>query len=606
MAQQIQALLPVLILLAAGVTAIVASQRLRLSPVVGFLLIGMLLGEGGFGLIQENDTTHLLAELGVVLLLFDIGLHFSIRRLWEVRRDIFGLGPVQILLCGAAFIGGLLAMGVRPMVSVLAGLALALSSTAVVSQVIAERRMERSPVTRSALAVLVVQDIAAIALLIMLAAIGGGDAHGTHGAEHAAHHVGQAVEHAKPAAVGLGTLAGMMLSALGKAAAAFAATLLLRQYAVAPVFNLVARSRSNEAISGAALLLVLGAAAVTGWLGLSLTLGAFLAGMMLADTPSQHRTQAETAPFRGLLLGFFFLSIGMALDPYQLITDAHWILLLLVVCLAVKLALVFAAARLVRTPTPCSIRLAFLLAQGGEFAFIVLNAPTVADGLGGTLHGALIASIAVSLAVTPWLTGRGCKLASAVARSQAARDPAGRPDRSAPDDQAAASIDKPLALLRLTPVGRRVANALSVHGIPYVVVEDDFDRFARGLSEGFPIVFGDVTNLHFAEQLDMDERPMVVATEFDLERAEAAAPVVQSNFPHLQRLAAVADAGQASAYASLGGVGVVQHSPLPGVDLAAEVLRRNHVPDRAIARWVATQQLTAHTDAIEAAGPALV
>lgn len=574
MTEQIQALLPAITLLAAGVIAILASNRLRLSPVVGFLVVGVTIGAGGLGLVEENATTALLAELGVVLLLFDIGLTFSLRRIWEVRLEIFGLGPLQILFCGLAFSGGLFFLGVPALIAILGGFALAFSSTAVVSQVIADRRMEASPVTQSALAVLVVQDIAAIALLILLASVSDGQGQGLEAGQDAA----------QPA------LAALLGLAAGKAAAAFVATLLLRRFAVAPVFGLLARSRNDDVITSAALLLVLGAAALTGWAGLSLTLGAFLAGMMLADTPYQYTVQAEIKPFRGILLGFFFLSIGMALDPGVLISSLHWVMLALGGCLTVKLALIIAASLATGASLSRAVRLAFLVAQGSEFAFIVLNAGPVAEGMGPTLHGVLVASIGVSLALTPWMATWGSRLATAICR---------RTRGAEPEVLAPATVALPSVIVRLEPVSRRVANALSRHQIPYVVVEDDYDRFAQGVSEGFPVIYGDITNLKFADTVGMGERPLLIIPQVSLDVVQRVSRQVVFRFPNLVRIAGVDRDEDAAAYARFGGVGVILRVPPRGVELAAEALRRHGITEERIAEWIADQQRTLAEDDAE-------
>ena len=567
-ADPVAVLQPVLLLLLAGVLAIVVSKRLRLSPVVGFLVAGAALGHGGFDLVPESGVTHLLAELGVVLLLFDIGLHFSLSHLWAARREVFGLGPLQVVLCGVVTGGLLLLLGVPGIPAVLGGIALALSSTAVVSQVIAERRMSASPVTRAALSVLVVQDLAAIAALVLLASL---DANAQSG-------VGET-----------GLAAPVALAAL-KAAAAFGVALLLRRFAVLPLFGVLARTRQDEVLTGAALLTVLAAATLTHHIGLSLTLGSFLVGMMLADTPVQHQVSSEIKPFRGLLLGFFFLSIGMSLNPWGILTSLHWVLLILAVLLAVKAAGVYAAARLTRFERPQSVRLAFLLSEGSEFAFVVLAAAPVAAALGDTLRSGLVSAIAVSLAITPWLTERGCRLATKLsANEQSARGLRPTPNETTPPTP---ELKAPSVVLHLDRVGRRVANALTAHDIPYVVVDDDYERFAQGLSEGFPMVYGDVADLNFAQTIGMDDRPMVIVSHLRLDVARDITPGINCRFPNLTRLAAARTEEERDAYAAVGGVPVLLRTPPDGVELAAEALRRHGVPEADVAAWTAKQQQT--------------
>ncbi|MEO1236193.1 MAG: cation:proton antiporter [Planctomycetota bacterium] len=549
-------LVPVLVLLMAGLAAITGSRWLRLSPIVGYIVFGTAIGGHGLGWVQENETTALLAELGVVFLLFDIGMHFSLRRLWETRGEVFGLGPLQVVLSGGAFTLGLWLLGTDPLVATLAGTALGLSSTAVVSQVIAERRMEASPVTRSALAVLVIQDIAAIAVLILLASQG------------------------SSSEAGPGIAAAMGAAAL-KAALAFGGAMLLRRFAVGPIFALLGKTRQREAVTITALLLVLAAAALTSWLGLSLTLGAFLAGMMLADTKMHHVVQSELQPFRGLLLSFFFLTIGMSLDPGAMLGSLHWTLLALAACLSIKLVTVAAAAVLGGADRARAVRLAFLVTQGSEFAFVVLASYAVTEALGARLHGALLTSIVLSLIVTPWLATAGDRLALWLTRQQV------KPDRCRDTDLKAV---QPTVIAGLSTAGRRVAAGFEAHRVPYVVVEKDYESFTRGLSEGFPMVFGDLADLGFVEAISMADRPMIVLPELDLGLAQRVHPLVQQRFPGLVRLGGVLDPSDADAFAAIGGHAVVMRTEPIGLDLAAEALRRHRIDSARIAEWLVSQQ----------------
>ncbi|MEO1009182.1 MAG: cation:proton antiporter [Planctomycetota bacterium] len=549
---QVEAILPAVLLLSAGIVSVVASHLARISSIVGFIVVGAVIGHGGLGLVSETPTSHLLAELGIVFLLFDIGLHFSARRIWAARRDVFGLGPIQMALCGGTLIGVLLLLGTPLAVCILAGGALALSSTAVVSRVLSEKGLDASPVGRSALAVLVVQDVFAIGLLVLLSA----DASG---------------ERSLPGSLGIAAM---------QTVAALAAALLLRRIAVEPVFALIARTRSSEAMTGFALLLVLSAATVTGAAGLSLTLGAFLAGMMIADTPYQYTVQTETKPFRELLLGFFFLSIGMSIVPVEVLRGAHWILLATLAYLLIKASLILCACLVVRTKFAPSIALALLLAQGSEFAFIILADVAVSEALGERLRTSLAMAVVLSLALTPWIAGVGFGLA---------RRWCERTESDAADEKVL-SVTQPSVIFGLGPAARRVSAGLAVHGIRSLIVESDFDRFAQARAEGLAAIFGDLADLRFADAIGVDERPMVIIPELELDLARRVAPEVLTRYPDLIRIGGVRNIRDQGEFERLGIVSVVDSNLPHGIDLAAKVLELHGVPRDAISRWVADEQ----------------
>jgi len=332
--EHVHALLPVILLLLVGIFAIALLRPLRLSPIIGYLAAGVLIGPFGLGVIEQDDTTKLLAELGVVFLLFDIGLNFSLRHIWAARRDILGFGPLQVILCGAVLAAVLLMWRVDTNVAVLIGVTLALSSTAVVAETIKERGQQSCPVGVSATAVLIFQDICAIFLLTFAASLGQSDI----------------------------ALAPAIGAAMLKATAAFAAAIIIGRFFIGPVFRFLAKSKNQEVFTVTALLIVLLTASATGLLGLSLTLGAFLGGMIISETPYRHVIQAEVKPFRGLLLAFFFITVGMTLNPTILLENWSLILAAVAVLLISKIILTFLAALAFRVTLPIALQITFLLA----------------------------------------------------------------------------------------------------------------------------------------------------------------------------------------------------------------------------------------------------
>src|SRR6202046_505453 len=289
--QLLLAIDPIILLLSLGVVAVVATRHIGLSSIVGYLAIGLALRAAGHTVFRNSNTIEVLSELGVVFLLFDIGLHFSFSRIRDQASNIFGFGPLQVVL-GSAVIGlGAYALfGLSIPASALVGAILALSSTAVVDRLIHDRHQRNCPVGLTAIAILIFQDVAAIAILVVVTSLDGGNAV------------------LLPIAV-----------AMAKAVAAFAAAELIARFVVRPVFLLIVRSQNEEIFTAVALLVALAAGWVTAAVGLSMTLGAFLGGVILADTPYRTVIQSEIKPFRGLLLGFFFVSVGLSIDPCTLV-----------------------------------------------------------------------------------------------------------------------------------------------------------------------------------------------------------------------------------------------------------------------------------------------
>lgn len=552
--EAIHALQPVIMLLLVGVVAVTLMRPLRMSPIVGYLLAGVLIGPNGLALIHESETTHLLAELGVVFLLFDIGLHFSLAHIWGARRDILGLGPIQVIFCTSALTGLALLFGFDKPIAIIIGASLALSSTAVVAQILAGHHQSTCPVGSGATAVLIFQDICAIFLLILA---------GSFGQEGA-------------------SLLPMMQDAALKALAAFLVAVLIGRYLATPIFRMVANLKNEEIFTATALLIVLATAAATGWIGLSLTLGAFLGGMMIAETPYRHVIQTEVKPFRGLLLSFFFITVGMTLDTGILLS--HWwqILLVVVLMMVIKTLFIYLAALALRSPSRTSMQLGFLLSQGSEFAFVVFSLPGVHQALDVETHSILISAVAISMALTPPLAEWGYQLAERLARKKLSKD--AQPEGGAEEE------DKRVIVVGMGKVGRCVADGLEAHKISYKAIEVKHDRFLQADRDGYTVVFGDATDLRLMETIEIAHASTLVITEPRYEISKELAPIAQKKYPNLFRLASVEDEEQRLKFESLSIQAVVDRSFPPGLDIAATVLRKHDIEEKKIAKWMLLQQ----------------
>ncbi len=551
---EVHALQSAIVLLLAGILAVFLMRPLSLSPIVGYLLAGVLLGPQGLKLIEESATTHLLAELGVVFLLFDIGLHFSLGHIWDARRDILGLAPLQVGLCALALALLALAVGYELSIALVVGATLALSSTAVVVQTLAERRQQRCPVGVTATAVLIFQDICAIFLLILATSIGD-------------------TETALGIAIGAAAL---------KAAVAFAATIWLGRYLIGPFFSWLGSVKSEEVFTAVALLIVLMTSAATGALGLSLTLGAFLSGMIISETPYRHVVQTEIKPFRGLLLGFFFITVGMSLDIGVLVQKWVQILLVLLLLLGIKTVLIYLAARALKAPLRSAIQLGFLLSQGSEFAFVIFSMAALQGALGSDVAALLITAVAASLALTPALTALGYRMATRIANRDFAAQQAA--------DGVEAQRVAPVVIFGMDEVGRRVADGLEAHGIPYMALEMDHDRFVKANTDGYPVAFGDLSDLRLMETVQMSRRPTIVITIRRYQIARDLTPVLRERYPQLTRFISVESDAERQQYEALGMQAIVTRSIPAGLDLAAVVLRAHGVDNQRIQAWMRRQQ----------------
>lgn len=545
---------PILTLLIIGILAVVVMRPLHMSPIVGYLLAGMLIGEHGFGWIEESETTHLLAELGVVFLLFDIGLHFSIAHIWDARRDILGLGPLQIVLTTLLLaILAVLFASISLEVAIVAGATLALSSTAVAAQILADNQQSSCPVSVSATAVLIFQDICAIFLLILANSLGGNEA-------------------ALISTIGLAAL---------KAVAAFGTAIMLGRFLISPLFQWIASYKDDEVFTATALFIVLATAAATGLLELSLTLGAFLAGMIISETRYRHIIQTEVKPFRGLLLGFFFITVGMTLNLDVLFDRWGEILLVTLALVGLKAMLIYVAARLLGTPARSALQMGILLSQGSEFAFVIFAIPAVKQVLGTEYAAILIISVAASMALTPILVLLGRKLA----RKWADED--WNNSRTQTDNKPS---DTPVIIVGMAEVGRRVANALDAHDLPYRSIEVNHDCFMDACTNGYNVGFGDATDLRLMHTIKMSHAQTIVITFSNYEISSQLTPLVLEKYPDLNLMVAVKDEAARKRFNALGMQAVIQRSFPRGLDMAVAVLARHDVDAKKIYSWMQRQQ----------------
>ena len=538
-------------LLALGIVAAVLSRCINLSPIIGFLCLGVGLGVAGLDVASDGLNVPALSELGMVFLLFDLGLHFSLGSIGSRARDVFGFGPVQVLAGTAGLALAASLLGLPSGAAILVGATLSLSSTAVVAGLLAEREQQNCPVGQTATAILIFQDVAAIFLLIIAGALGREQA-----------------------------LLPMVLLAVAKSVLAFLLAVLLARIAVRPFFQLIARTRNDEVFTATALLVALAAGWATGAAGLSLTLGAFLGGMIIAGTPYRVLVQAEIRPFRGLLLGFFFISVGLSLDGALLVHAWPAVLGTAVLLLAVKVLTNSAASLVFGWSIPGSIQLGFLLAQGSEFAFVILSLPPVRAVLGQRATSILVASVALSLVATPALAALGRMLAGRLRQL--------RPSASLELTPVAA--DSLVLIAGMGRIGRTLADALTSFGIGYAAIERDESRLRDAVADGYNVSFGNLSDPHIWGPAAASSHTLLVLTAPSFDVSQDLAAAASDRLPGVRRVAVVRDATEAELFRGIGSQPVIVADRGPGLNVAAAVLAELQIGADRIARWMDTQR----------------
>lgn len=566
-ADAVGALVPAITLLGFGAAAALVSRALSLSPIVGYLLAGILIGPHLLDLIHESSATHLLAELGVVFLLFDIGMHVSLRELKESQRDLLGLAPLHLFLTGLISAGALYALGISWPIAIAVGLSLGLSSTAVVARILTEREQNSCPIGRAATHVLIFQDIVAIFLMIFATSLGEEETGAAGLAGLVSDHLlnGTAI----PLAVAL-------LLAVAQALIAFGAAMLFSRYLLNPVFRTLAATRNDEAFTAFTLLLVLAAACATAVIGLSLTLGAFLAGLAVSGTPFRHQVQSEMGPFRGLLLSFFFISVGLAIDLPGLISHLPLVILGAAGILVIKTALGYIAARVNNWSVPGATQLGFLLAQGSEFTLVILSLSSILAGMPTALMGSLIAAIALSLALAPSWAMLGGKLSRELARRkqvsvETAPEPVG---------------ERPVIVIGMTAAGRLAVDALIDFDIPYTATDGDPDRFLAAVADGYNVSFGDAANMKLIDAIGGSNARALVLGKARYEISREVTPTITRRFPNLIRFVAVDNLLDLDRYLELNVRAHLNGGEPKGIEMVADMLRMFGVEDEALSDWL--------------------
>ncbi len=555
-------------------------HRARIGAVLGFLVAGAALGPQGLGrLVPEHAWLHwltfdepergeVLAELGIVMLLFLLGLELSLQRLWQLRRYVLGVGLAQVLVSTLAI--GLIvrSFGGVPPSGLVLGLCLGLSSTAIAMQMLIENHRMAEPVGRIALSVLLFQDLMVAPILFVVGFLAKG---GHRDAD-------------------MTTLALSFAEAL----ATVLAIMIVGRFLLGPLLRSVVKTGSRDLLMALALLILIGAALATGSVGLSVALGAFLAGLLLSGSEARHQIEVDLEPFKGLLLGIFFIMVGTRVDLAGAAADAGWILGCVVLLLAVKAGVLYVVARAFGVTAPVAAETALLLSQAGEFAFVVIGVAQAGALLPPRVASGTVAVVGLSMMATPLMAALGHRLAARLDKRA--------PAPHAPDVDAAL-LDSHVIVGGLGRVGAVIVAALEAEKVPYVGLDSDGERVAVMRAAGHRVYYGDAGRAELLAKIGGARARAFVVTVNDgkaAERMVAAARSIQGDAPVFAR---ATDADHAARLVALGAVGVIPETVEASVLLAGRVLEGLDLGDETVAQRLAAMR-AAELARLAAAGQA--
>jgi len=521
-----------IIYLLAAIIMVPISRRLGFGSVLGYLAAGIIIGPFGVGMIRDPEHILHFAELGVVFLLFIVGLELQPSRLWVLRKMVFGLGSAQVLLSAIVITLVALAFGLRMTPAVVIGLILALSSTAFVLQMLAEKKQLITSHGRAAFSILLFQDLAAIPLIAVLPMLG-----------TAADNAGFDLIQAGIMAL---TIIGLVIGG---------------RYLLKPVLRLVAGAKTPEIFTATALLVVIGAALLMQFAGMSMVLGAFIAGMLLADSEYRHQLEADIAPFKGLLLGLFFIAVGMSVNIGLLLESPTRILVIVILLMLAKSVVLMPLARSFgMCDWSAAMKLGAVMSQGGEFAFVLFGIAATERLLPGALIDELILAVAVSMLLTPFIF----MFAESIGRRM---ERANEPEYDQMDHE-----HNEVIIAGFGRVGQIVARLLRIVGKPFTALEIDSSQVDVVRRYGNVVHYGDASRLDILRAAGAEHARIFVLAIDDIEASARTAEAAQRHFPHLRLIARARNRRHAHRLMDIGVEHIFRETLLSSLAMSQRVL----------------------------------
>lgn len=492
-------LIDLVILLAIATVSVILFKRAKLGSVVGLLVAGVVLGPSGLAITSDPDGLRKVTELGVVFLLFIIGLEMHPERLWSLRRMVFGLGSLQLGITGVAIAADTLLFGLGWKTAIIVGLGLAMSSTAFVMQLLDERGETGTNYGQTTFAILLLQDIAIVPILALVPLLS------NHSSE---------TENLPAWQQGLEIFGGLL------------AVYLLGSYVIPFVLKIAIQQRNREAFAGIVGFTVIGAAWIMDTVGLSLSLGAFFIGMLLSVSRYRHYLEAEIEPFKNTLLSLFFISVGMSINLNDLLSEGFVMLGLAVVLISVKAALLFLLSLAFGLSRSAAIRVASLLPQSGEFGFVLFSAAVATGLITPQMFSRLVTIIVTSMITTPLLVRLGNALAQRYSISSQDSD-------KSLQELNQSQAENRVLVIGYGRVGQVVCTILEQMNVPYLALDKDLDHVSRGRETGRAVYFGDVSNSHILSAARVSHAQAVIITVGDAEVTEKLVVLLRNSHPHL-------------------------------------------------------------------------
>lgn len=544
----------IIIVLFAAVLVSTVLRRLRLPPILGYLLVGIVVGPYGLDWIKDSQNVVQLAEFGVVFLMFTIGLEFSLPKLIALRHSVLGLGSLQVVI--TSIVAGSLAFwyGFNLIASLVVAATISMSSTAIVSKQLKDQLELNQPHGRNAIGVLLFQDLAVIPFLILIPGLTKGD--------HSIWHP--------------------LIMAFLKGGLVFLIMLSLGRWVMRPLFHEIAKARSLELFTLTVLLVTLSAAALTSMAGLSLALGAFLSGMLLGETEYRHQIEVEIRPFRDILLSLFFISTGMLLN-YHILYQALWPLLMLILTITViKAIIIYGSARLLRIENKDSLKTALVLAQGGEFGFALLSMSFGIDIIPVTHGQVILAALVFSMAISPFLIRYNEQIACFLLRKKK-QSLSPRPISNPITQEAlhrASTLQDHIIICGYGRVGQNMAHFLERENFNIIAVDMDPKRVIDSELAGNTVIFGDSGNLALLKSIGLEKARALVFSFVDSHTVLNVLPQIRKELPHLPILVRTMDDSQLTLYQKAGATEVVPETLEASLMLSFQTMILLHVPPR--------------------------
>ncbi|MGH6762475.1 MAG: monovalent cation:proton antiporter-2 (CPA2) family protein [Phyllobacterium sp.] len=501
-------LVSVVVLLAAGVIAVPVFKRLGLGSILGYLAAGLVIGPFGFGLFSDPATILHVAELGVVMFLFIIGLEMQPSKLWGLRGEIFGLGALQVGICTCLLTGVGYFTGFPLIPSFIAASGFVLTSTAIVIQLLEERGETGTPTGQKMISILLLEDLAIVPLLALVAFL----APIAPGAETTG-----IAERIQEIFIGIGAIVALVVAG---------------RYLLNPLFRILADSRAREVMTAAALLVVLGSALAMQMSGLSMAMGAFLAGVLLSESTFRHQLEADIEPFRGILLGLFFLAVGMSLDVRVVVENWQMVIGYVLAYMAVKALGIYLVARLLRSPHPEALQRAVVMAQGGEFAFVLYSSALAVGIIDGRDNAILTAVVILSMVLTPLLIIGLRHLQPKRVQSLDGVD-------------IAEELSGSVLIIGFGRFGQIVSQPLLLRGVDVSIIDNDVEMIQAAAEFGFKVYYGDGTRLDILHAAGAGRAEAVLICVEKSETITTIAHHLKNEFPLVKVLARAFDRGNA-------------------------------------------------------------